>query len=188
MNEPPGDDRSRLLGLFTRLSFERRPVTLASGKKSDFYLDLKRALLTAEGHFLVGKLALDAIVRFFPEARAAGGMTLGADPIASAVSLSSYLEGRPLAAFIVRKEPKGHGTGQWIEGRKNLEDACPVVILEDVVTTGQSTLKAIDRATAEGLKVVGVVALVDRQEGGREAIEARNVRLVSLFGRKDFPP
>ncbi len=117
-----------------------------------------------------------------------GGLTLGADPLASAVSLTSYLAGHPIPAFIVRKEPKGHGTGQWIEGRKVLGDGAEVAIVEDVVTTGGSTLKAIERAEQEGLKVTWAFALVDRLEGGREAVEAKGYRLSTLFTRKDFIP
>ncbi|MGQ0506620.1 MAG: orotate phosphoribosyltransferase [Myxococcaceae bacterium] len=181
-------DRARLLELLTQLSFERRKVTLSSGKESDFYIDCKRTALTAEGHFLIGRLFLAAIREKSPEARAAGGLTLGADPLASAVALTSYLAGQPLHAFIVRKEPKGHGTGQWMEGRSAIETGSPVAILEDVVTTGASTLKAIERTEQEGLKVAHAFALVDRLEGGREAVEAKGYKLTTLFTRKDFIP
>ncbi|HYQ81455.1 MAG TPA: orotate phosphoribosyltransferase [Anaeromyxobacteraceae bacterium] len=191
------DDRARLLELLRTLSFERRKVVLASGKESDFYVDCKRTALTAEGHALVGRLLLDRIRRLDPPPRGAGGLTLGADPLASAVAMASWLEvegaraeGRappsPIDAFIVRKEPKGHGTGQWIEGRKTIPDGSRVVVLEDVVTSGGSALKAIERCRAEKLVVVGCFALVDRQEGGREAIEAQGVPLDSLFTREDF--
>jgi orotate phosphoribosyltransferase len=114
-------------------------------------------------------------------------MTMGADPIASAVSLTSWLQASPLPAFYVRKEPKGHGTAQWIEGKKGLPSPAQVVVVEDVVTSGASTLKAIERSRQEGLHVLGVVALVDRQEGGKEAVEAAGVPLRSLFVRSDFP-
>ncbi|HEX4622071.1 MAG TPA: orotate phosphoribosyltransferase [Myxococcaceae bacterium] len=183
-----GRDRARLLELLTSLSFERRKVVLSSGRESDFYIDCKRTALTAEGHALVGRLLFAAVRELAAQAQGVGGLTLGADPLASAVSLTSWLEGHPLAAFIVRKEPKGHGTGQWIEGLTALGAGAPVAILEDVVTSGASTLKAIERAEAEGLKVVGAFALVDRLEGGREAVEARGYRLSSLFTRKDFIP
>src|SRR3954469_7048806 len=95
------EERARLLALLTQLSFERRKVVLASGKESDFYIDCKRTALTAEGHFLLGRLLFRAIQQHAPQAQAAGGLTLGADPLASAVSLTSYLEGKPLPAFIV---------------------------------------------------------------------------------------
>ncbi len=223
-------DRARLLELLRSLSFERRKVVLASGKESEFYVDCKRTALTAEGHVLVGRLLLDRIRRLSPPPRGVGGLTLGADPLASAVAMASWLEyeqwraqaqpdeagperateeagsarrraeAKPeqeialggqhppsaIDAFIVRKEPKGHGTGQWIEGRKTIPDGSRVAVLEDVVTSGGSALKAIERCRAEKLEVVGCFALVDRLEGGREAIEAQGVPLDSLFTRKDF--
>ncbi len=140
--------------------------------------------LTAEGHVLIGRLLLAAVP---DEAVAVGGLTLGADPLASAVSLTSWLAGRPVAAFLVRKAPKGHGTGQWVE-RPALPEGARVVVLEDVITTGGSALKALERARAEGLEPVKVLALVDRMEGGREAIEAAGVPVESLFRRTDFIP
>ncbi len=179
-------DRTRLLALLRELSFERRKVILASGKESDFYVDCKRTALTAEGHVLVGRLLFDRIRRIRPLVRGAGGLTLGADPLASAVAFASFLEGEPVDAFIVRKEPKGHGTGQWVEGRKTIPDGSRVVVLEDVVTTGGSALKAIERCRTENLQVVGCFALVDRMEGGREAIEASGVPVDALFTRRDF--
>jgi len=181
-------DRARLLELLRRLSFERRTVTLASGRESDFYVDCKRTTLTAEGHVLTGRLLLDRVRRISPLPRGVGGLTLGADPIASAVALTSFLEGTPVDAFIVRKEPKGHGTGQWIEGRTTIPDGSRVVVIEDVVTTGGSALKAIERCRAERLTPVACLALVDRLEGGREAIQASGVPLESLFTREDFIP
>jgi orotate phosphoribosyltransferase len=181
-------DRARLLDLLRTLSFERRKVVLASGRESDFYVDCKRTALTAEGHVLVGRCLFAEARRLRPLVRGVGGLTLGADPIASAVALTSFLEGEPIDAFIVRKEPKGHGTGQWIEGRKTIPDGSRVVVLEDVVTTGGSALKAIERCRAEKLEVVACLALVDRLEGGREAIEATGVPLTALFTRKDFIP
>jgi orotate phosphoribosyltransferase len=179
-------DRARLLELLRALSFERRKVVLASGKESDFYVDCKRTALTAEGHVLVGRLLFERVRRIRPLVRGVGGLTLGADPIASAIALTSFLAGEPVDAFVVRKEPKGHGTGQWIEGRKTIPDGSRVVVIEDVVTTGGSALKAIERCRAEKLEPVACVALVDRLEGGREAIEAQGVPLDALFTRKDF--
>jgi orotate phosphoribosyltransferase len=180
-------ERNRLLELLTELAYEKRKVTLSSGKESDFYIDTKQASLTAEGHYLVGRLVLAEIRAHFAGAQAVGGMTMGADPIASAVSLTSWLQASPLPAFYVRKEPKGHGTNQWLEGKKGLPVPAQVVVVEDVVTTGASTLKAIERCRVEGLHVLGVVALVDREEGGREAVEKAGVELRSLFRRSDFP-
>jgi orotate phosphoribosyltransferase len=180
-------DRRRLLAMLTERSFARRKVTLASGRESDFYIDCKKTVLTAEGHWLVGKLMFAGVRSKFAQAVGVGGLTMGADPIASAVSLVSFLGGAPLQAFLVRKEPKGHGTGQWIEGLSSLPAGAPVVVVEDVITTGGSTIKAIERSRAEGLNPVGAFTLVDRQEGGREAIEATGVQVVSLFARSDFP-
>lgn len=178
--------RQRLFELMRTLSFERRNVTLSSGKQSDFYIDSKQTVLTAEGHFLVGQLFLAIIEARCPEVEAVGGLTMGADPLASAVATVSFIAGRPRAAFYVRKEPKGHGTANWIEGGKSLRAGTPVVIVEDVVTTGASTLRAIERARIHQLDVRHVIALVDRQEElGREAIE-KEASLTALFTKKDF--
>ncbi|MDQ3264975.1 MAG: orotate phosphoribosyltransferase [Myxococcota bacterium] len=188
MDEGLGRDRARLLELLTKQSFERRKVTLASGKESDFYIDCKKVALSAEGHWLIGRLFLAEIKKHCPNAVAVGGLTLGADPLASAVSLTSYLWGQPIPAFIVRKEAKGHGTGVWIEGRNLIPDGAEVAIVEDVVTTGGSSLKAIERVEADGLKARHAFALVDRLEGGNEAFTARGYVVHPLFTRKDFIP
>jgi orotate phosphoribosyltransferase len=177
--------RARLLVELARLSYERREVTLASGLKSNFYIDCKQTVLTAEGHFLVGSLMLGVVRERMPQVEAVGGLTMGADPLASAVSTLSYISGPPLAAFYVRKEPKGHGTGQWIEGVKSLRPGMAVAILEDVVTTGGSALKAIARAREFGLNVKLIVGLVDREEGGRENLE-KEAPVVTLFRKRDF--
>ncbi len=167
-------------------SYREGRVVLASGQESDFYIDCRQTSLSAEGHLLIGRLLLQSISENFPRATAVGGPTLGADPLVSAVSLTSMLEGRPLDAFIVRKEAKGHGTGAWIEGMANLKPGDPVVMLEDVVTTGGSSLRAVQRVEAAGLEVLGVLVLVDRCEGGRENIEKAGYRLVSLYSKTDF--
>lgn len=182
-----GSDRVRLLGLLTRDSFAKKQVTLSSGKTSNFYIDCKRTVLTAEGHWLTGRLLWAEIVTRCPEAKGVGGLTMGADPLASAVSLVSHLAMRPMNAFLVRKEPKGHGSGQWIEGLNSLSAGETVAIVEDVITTGASMLKAIERARAEGLKVGAAFALVDRQEGGAEAIAEAGCPVFPLFRRSDFP-
>lgn len=176
--------RQRLLELLRRDAFERKAVTLSSGKQSNFYIDCKQVSLTAEGHFLIGQLMSAVIARVAATAEAVGGLTLGADPLVSATSLISFVAGRPLTGFLVRKEPKGHGTGQWLEGG-GLRPGMTTVILEDVITTGASTLRAIERSRAAELDVVQVVALVDRDEGGREAVEV-HAPVVSLFTRHDF--
>jgi orotate phosphoribosyltransferase len=180
------NERARLLELLKKLAYEKKKVVLSSGRESDFYIDTKQATLTAEGHYLVGRLVLSEVRALVPGVQAVGGLTMGADPIASAVSLTSFLAGDPIPAFYVRKEPKGHGTNQWVEGKKGLPPGARVCVLEDVVTTGGSTLKAVERCATEGLQVAGVVALVDREEGGRAAVEAKGVPLRSLFLRSDF--
>ncbi len=177
-------DRERLKQIIRELSYERRKVVLASGRESDFYFDGKQTTLHAEGGLLVGKLFYEAI-KDVEGVQAVGGITLGADPIATATSIAAWLVGKPLHAFIIRKEPKGHGTGQWLEGRKNLPQGTRVVIVEDVVTTGGSSMKAVRRAEEEGLKVLGIVALVDREEGGRENIEKEGFWLRSIFTKTD---
>jgi len=177
--------KGRLLALLKRLSYEQREVTLASGLKSNFYIDCKQAVLTAEGHFLVGALFQRILSEQSREVEAIGGVTMGADPLASAVSTVSFIAGRPLAAFYVRKEPKGHGTGQWLEGTKSLRPGMPVAILEDVVTTGGSALKAIARAREHGLRVAVILGIVDREEGGRETLE-KEAPLITLFRKRDF--
>ena len=177
--------KGRLLQLLKRLSYEQREVTLASGLKSNFYIDCKQAVLTAEGHFLVGALFHRILSEQAREVEAIGGVTMGADPLASAVATMSYLGGRPLQAFYVRKEAKGHGTGQWLEGTKSLRPGMPVAILEDVVTTGGSALKAVARVREHGLKVALILGLVDREEGGRETLE-KEAPLITLFRKRDF--
>jgi len=180
-------DRRRLLALLTEKSYSKKKIVLSSGRESDFYIDCKKTVLTAEGHWLVGRLLFAQIAKEVPEAVGVGGLTLGADPLASAVSLVSHLAQKPLQAFLVRKEPKGHGTGQWVEGKSSLADGASVAIVEDVITTGASTIKAIERARAEQLTPLAAFAVVDRQEGGREAIAALGVKVFSLFTREDFP-
>jgi orotate phosphoribosyltransferase len=176
----------RLRRILVERSYERRRVVLTSGRESDFYVDGKQTSLHPEGAYLIGKLLLRQLTSREPKVEAVGGMTLGADPMVSAVALVSYLEGTPIPAFIIRKEPKGHGTGQWIEGKKNLPPRAPVAIVEDVVTTGGTTLKAVERAEQEGLRVVRVLALVDRQEGGAEAISRAGFSLEALFVKSDL--
>jgi len=178
-------DRERLKQIILELSYERRLVKLASGRESDFYFDGKQTTLHSEGGYLTGKLFYEAI-RDVEGVQAVGGITMGADPIATATSIAALLAGQQLHAFIIRKEPKGHGTGQWLEGRKNLPPGTRVVIVEDVVTTGGSSMKAVRRAEEEGLKVLGIVTLVDREEGGRENIEAEGYWLRTIFTRSQL--
>jgi len=178
--------RSRLLELLRVQAFQEREVVLSSGRTSNFYIDCKQVSLDAEGATLIGELFHAVIDEVAPQAVAVGGLTLGADPLATATSVISFQCGRPRAAFLVRKEPKGHGTNQWIESTK-LPAGAHVVIVEDVVTTGAATLKAIEWARLAGLVVVHAIGLVDRLEGGREAV-TREAPLTTLFTRRDFLP
>jgi len=177
--------RARLVELLSQLSFEKKKVTLASGRESNFFIDCKQTILTAEGHALVGELMFDALAEL-GEVDAVGGVELGGCPLASAVSLVSFQRGAPLPALYVRKERKDHGSAKRIEGDKALRPDLRVALLEDVVTTGGSSLKALEVLRDAGCEVAGIIALVDRQEGGREAIEAAGVRLVTLATKRDF--
>jgi orotate phosphoribosyltransferase len=179
--------RGRLLELLRSLSFERKPVVLASGKKSDFFIDCKQTVLTAEGHALVGSVMLDALAAW-PDCRAVAGVELGGCPLASAVALTSFQRGTPLDAIYVRKDVKDHGSRRLLEGNARLALGATLALLEDVVTTGGSTLKAASKLRDGGYEVAGVVALVDRLEGGRNAIEADGLPLIAIFTRTDFIP
>lgn len=177
-------ERNELMTIIRELSYEEKDVTLASGRKSNFYFDGKQTTLHARGGLLVGKAFWEIVKTFGDDIDGVGGLTMGADPIATATSIAAVLEGKDVHAFIIRKEPKGHGTGQWLEGRKNLPPGSRVVIVEDVTTTGGSSIKAVERAEAEGLKVCGIVTLVDRQEGAEENIVAQGQVLKAVFTRE----
>lgn len=178
--------RARLLELLKQLSYVEGEVVLASGKVSNFYVDCRQTSLHPEGAWLIGRIFDALIARMEPYPHAVGGMTMGADPLVTATSVASFERGRPVTAFLIRKEPKGHGLKKWIEGRSDIPDGSRVVLLEDVVTTGGSTLKAIQACRDENLLVEDVFCLVDRLEGGAEAINAEGVRLTPLFTRRDF--
>jgi orotate phosphoribosyltransferase len=182
------DSRARLLELLTERSFERKRVVLASGRESDFFIDCKQAVLTAEGHALVGALLFEALAKLPEKAQAVAGVELGGCPLASAVAVVSFQRGTPLDAVYVRKDAKEHGSRRLLEGNTRLPEKSRIAILEDVVTTGGSTLKAAQKIKDAGYTIAGVIALVDRLEGGREAIEAAGLPLVTLFTRKDFIP
>jgi orotate phosphoribosyltransferase len=181
------EHRARLLALLTQRSFARRKVILASGKESDFFIDCKQTVLTAEGHTLVGELMADALA-LLPRAVAVAGVELGGCPLASAVSLTTFRRGDAKDALYVRKAAKDHGSQRLVEGNTLLHPDAPVVVLEDVITTGGSTLRAIETLSAAGCRVVGVVALVDRLEGGAEAIRSSGVPVHALYTREDFLP
>ena len=162
--------KERLVELIYEKSFKysEEPVfKLVSGRVSNYYVNCKTVTLHPEGMYLIGNIIFE-MIRNLPVA-GIGGLTLGADPIADAVAYTSYFKGKPLESFVVRKNAKSHGTMQWIEG--NLKPGDKVVIVDDVITTGKSTIEAINRAREAGLTIVKVIALVDRQEGGYEAVE-----------------
>lgn len=175
--------RERLIHLLRELSYRKGKFILSSGRESDYYIDVKRTTLHAEGAWVVGNLLFEHLL---PEVRAVGGLTLGADPIASAVAAVSFHRGRPVHAFIVRKEQKGHGTARWVEGLENLGAGAPVCIVEDTTTTGQSLLHAVDRAEADGLRVVQCITVVDREEGAADALTARGLTLTALIRRSEL--
>jgi len=184
---PSAKARARLLELLRERSFARRKVTLASGRESDFFIDCKQTVLGAEAHALVGELMLDAASEL-PPCDAVAGVELGGCPLASAVALTSHLRGAPKDAVYVRKDAKDHGSKRLVEGDTQLSRGAALVILEDVTTTGGSTLKAVEKLRTAGYEVVGVVTLVDRLEGGREAIEAAGLPLIAIYTRNDFIP
>lgn len=175
-------DAQALVAAIREKALKFGDFTLASGKKAKYYLDGKQVTLDAEGARLIAEGILDLLAEDMPEA--VGGMSIGADPITAAVVTMSALRGTPLRGFMVRKEPKGHGTNRFIEGP--VQPGQRAVIVEDVVTTGGSSLKAIERVEEFGMKVAGVIAIVDRMEGGREAFESRGYRLRSLLTIRDF--
>ncbi len=175
--------RPELLHMLRTLSYRRGQVVLASGKVSDFFIDCKPTVLSARGHHLVGELMLDAL-RNLPKCDAVAGVALGGCPLASAVSLMSEIRNRPIPALFVRKSAKDHGTKRLVEG--GFTKGMKVALLEDVITTGGSTVKAVGALRAAGLDVVGVVVLVDRLEGGIETLGREGLEVVSLYTRNDF--
>jgi len=180
------NERQRLKELLLRKSYRQGTFTLTSGKTSDFYVDGKQTTLDAEGGYLCGRLLYALIKENEQEINGVGGMTLGADPLVTAVSIVSFLENGPIPAFIVRKEAKGHGTGNFIEGKNNLQPGAVVALVEDVVTTGGTLIKVIERVENEGFKVGLVVTVVDRQEGGAEALAQHGYPLKAVFTREEL--
>jgi orotate phosphoribosyltransferase len=154
---------------------------LVSGRMSNYYFNCKAVTLHPEGMYLIGNIIFDMVRG--SGARGIGGLTLGADPIADAVAYTSFIKNSPMEAFVVRKTAKAHGTMQWIEG--NVAAGDRVVIVDDVITTGKSTIEAITKAKEGGLEVVKVIALVDRQEGGKENIEALGHTVETVVTRED---
>jgi orotate phosphoribosyltransferase len=191
--ETPGSmnaERTELLGLLRAKSVFHGDFTLSSGAKSKYYIDCRLTTLDARGAWLIGQL-MHTLVRREEKSRklrvnAVGGLTMGADPVALATGLISgwAKDAEPLRIFCVRKAPKGHGQTKLIEG--NFKPGDTVVVVDDVVTSGNSTITAINAVTQEGGEVAFAAVLVDRQEGGRERIEAMGCPLLSLFQREEL--
>ena len=169
-----------LLELLKKYAYKKGEFTLSSGKTSEHYVNCKPVTLTGRGLTLTSLLMLKEV-----DAGVVGGLTLGADPLVSGVSLVSALDGRLVNALIVRKEAKGHGTQAWIEGPE-LPKGTKVTVLEDVVTSGGSAIKAAEKLRDAGYEVKRVVAIVDRQEGGEEAMKEEGLELRSLFKLKEL--
>lgn len=174
--------RDRLLNLFCQTAYKEGDFTLSSGQKSSYYINGKQVTLHAEGGLMVGRLLLDKLPT---DVQAVAGLTLGADPIVTAVSVVGAFCDRPVTPLIVRKEAKGHGTQAYIEG-PSLSAGASVVVLEDVVTTGQSAWKAVERLRAAGYTVDTVLALVDRQQGGQEFYASKGLKFEALFAIADI--
>ena len=175
-------DKQALIGLVREKALKFGEFTLASGKKASYYLDGKQVTLDSFGAKLIAEGILELLGDPLPNA--VGGMAIGADQITAAVVTLAGVQGRPLKGILVRKEAKGHGTERYIEGPVRPGD--DVVIVEDVVTTGGSSLQAIERVEAFGLKVKGVIAIIDRLEGGAQAFAARGYKFSSLLSIRDF--
>lgn len=170
MTAAPGTDQlSRLRALLLERSVTRGDFILASGRRSSFYIDARRTTMSAEGLALVGQLGVERLLARRWTPRAIGGLTLGADPVAFAVALAGRQRGLTLDAFSVRRQPKNHGTGRRIEGC--FERGMSVVVTEDVITSGSSAQEAIVTVESAGGRVLGVLAVVDREEGGRDTLE-----------------
>lgn len=178
------NDRQALLDLIQSEALQRGEFTLASGKKASYYLDCRRVTLHPQGANLIGAAMLELIADLDPTPAAVGGMAIGADPITAAVVTLAGQRGMPLNGFMVRKEPKGHGTGRQVEGP--VEPGQRVVIVEDVITSGGSALKAVDAAEAFGLQVDLVIGVIDRLAGGGEAFARRGLELKTLATIRDF--
>ena len=183
-------DHDRLLTLLAERSARRGHFTLASGRQSTLYIDARLTTMSPDGLALIGPLALAALRTSGWHVAAIGGLTLGADPVSYAIAYASALAGTPLRAFTVRKEAKTHGTGRLIEGPFREGDR--VAVIEDVITTGGSALRAAEAIRAAGGVPVGVLALVDREEGGREALEGAGLPVLAITRASDiiarFPP
>ena len=184
MNTTSSPARAELLRLIETKALRRGTFRLASGREASYYLDAKQVLLEAHGAMLVGRAILDLLRASGPLPAAVGGMSIGADPITSAVVTMAGVEGLPLKGFMVRKEPKDHGTKKYVEGP--VEPGERVVIVEDVTTSGGSSLTAIDRVREFGLVVERVVTVIDRLAGAKDAFAARGIPLDPLVTIRDL--
>ncbi len=169
--------RAYLLDLFVELAYQEGDFTLSSGQKSSYYINGKQVTLKAEGALAIGRLLLSMLP---PNTQAVAGLTLGADPMVSAVSVVSAYENSPIPALIIRKQAKGHGTQAYIEG-PTLPPGATVVVLEDVVTTGKSAMLAVERLRAVGYTVNTILTLVDREQGGAAFYESQGLNFQALF-------
>jgi orotate phosphoribosyltransferase len=177
--------KKELIDLLCQKSFKYTAAPsfkLVSGRLSRFYVNCKPTILHPRGMFLVGHLMFDAIRDVSPQG--VGGLTFGADPIAMATAFASEIKGQPIKAFSIRKTKKDHGIAQWVEG--DLSEGARVVVIDDVATTGGSTIKAIERAREQGFEVVRAVVLVDRQEGGLENIQKQVPDTRALITRNEL--
>ncbi len=169
--------REQLLNFFVKYAYQEGDFLLSSGQRSNFYLNGKQVTLRAEGALVIGKLIYSLLS---PDTKAVAGLTLGADPIVSCVSVVSAYENNPIPALIIRKEAKGHGTKAFIEG-PNLPEGTLVTVLEDVVTTGKSAMLAVERLKNAGYQVNEIIALVDRQAGGAELYQSHGLKYQSIL-------
>ncbi len=176
--------KQNLKDLLAARSVRRGDFVLASGRRSSFYIDARLTTMSGEGLVLIGALGLDRLAGRHWAPRAVGGLTLGADPVAYALAAAARSRGLPLDAFTVRKQAKAHGTGKRIEGC--FVAGAPVVIVEDVITTGGSTHEAIVAVESEGGQVLGVLAVVDREEGGRGVLERAGYAVEALVTASDL--
>ena len=176
--------RDRLVRLLAERSARRGDFVLASGRRSTLYIDARLTTMSPAGLTLIGPFALQMLRDAAWKVTAVGGLTLGADPVSYAIAYASALQGEPVRAFTVRKEAKSHGTGRVIEGPFEAGDS--VAVIEDVITTGGSAMRAVEAVRAAGGTVVGVLAVVDREEGGRETLEAAGLQVLALSRASDI--
>jgi len=174
--------KNQLLDLFCQLAYKEGDFVLSSGQRSTYYINGKQVTLHPQGALAIGRIILPLLPE---DTQAVAGLTLGADPIVTAVSVVSAYENRPIPALIIRKEAKGHGTKAYIEG-PTLKEGANIVVLEDVVTTGQSALQAVERLQQAGYKVNQIISLIDRQQGGAELYNSQGLKYTTLFKITDL--